>query len=281
MSAQRKLRAVSACMMAFVLFMGVVAVIPQQVKADYLYSISYATAQYGDLWIVKGKFKLQLGAPEVTEFWDGDMYEVWIASDDYCYIFTTTNFTDGYLGTMPPLGVDITWVMVTLYGLNQYPDTYLKYEVEGGGANTSSNFNGYNYYMNWDITSLEDWTPEMFQGTNFTVQAWVYPEYNTPIYIDYIGVSIAYRSEDEIEEGEEGDPEENEYGGADVGWDIIYGEGLIGTLGFVGLIGMIAVPGLAVYVHRHGDQGNIQLFVSMLMIFMFCLTLFLYSINAG
>ena len=267
--------------MGVLVFAGVASVIPERVIADdYEYSVLYCTANYASVQISKGKLQYNLGAMDVAEFADGELYDVSAPAEDYYFTFKTKNFTHGYSGYMPPSGANITAVIIHTYGLCVWPATRLSYALEGDDAyNTSDTFEDYHYEVGWEVTALEDWTAETFWGSDFWVAAQIEPDMAVPYYIDYVGLSIWYTTEDEYEGGSDEDP--FSYDGSEVDYGIIYGDGLIGTLGFIGLIGMIAVPGLAIYIHRVSNEGNIELFVKMLALFMFCLTMFMYSINVS
>ena len=79
------------------------------------------------------------------------------------------------------------------------------------------------------------------------------------------------------------DPSEEGGGGAELDYDLIYSaDGITGILGFVGLIGMIAVPAFGVFVYRANQgEGKMNIFIKMLVLFMFCLTCFMVSVSGA
>ena len=278
MTKQRKLRVCSAILLIGLIFTGALSIVPARVSADYDYSCIMATAQAAEVSIRKVHAGGTYGAMEVAEFADGDIYDIYAPADDYYYTFKTSNFTDGFTGFMPPEDANITGVVIEAFGPMVFPPTTFSYALEGEDAyNTSSVLEDYQYNIGWDVSYLENWTWDIFVGNDFWVKAQLQPDGLTHYYLDYVGLSIWYTMEDEYEGGTEEDP--ISYDGSEVDYGLIYGDGLIGTLGFIGLIGMIAVPGLAVYIYRNGNEGNVNLFVKMLALFMFCLTMFMYSIN--
>ena len=142
------------------------------------------------------------------------------------------------------------------------------------------------YAITWNVTALAAWNYTMLSSDELWVKAKFSPVTGINYYLDYLGFVISWN--DFISTGGSEDPLPDpsgggEDGGMDLDYDFLYSaEGIVGLLGFIGMIGMIAVPALGVFVYRANQgEGKMNIFVKMLVLFMFCLTLFMVSINGA
>lgn len=140
--------------------------------------------------------------------------------------------------------------------------------------------------INWNVTSLYAWTPAMLNTTDLWVRAWMVTDTGITHYLDYLGIVVfwdGWADEEAEYEPPPPVPDENETGGAQLDYNFIYtAEGIIGIMGFIGLIGMIAVPALSIFVYRQNQgEGKMNIFIKMLVLFMFCLTCFMVSVSGA
>ena len=140
--------------------------------------------------------------------------------------------------------------------------------------------------INWNVTTLYTWTPAMLNTTDLWVRAAMITDTGITHYLDYLGIVVfwdGWADEEAEYEPPPPEPDENETGGAQLDYNLIYtAEGIIGIMGFVGLIGMVAVPALSVYVYRQNQgEGKMNIFIKMLVLFMFCLTCFMVSVSGA
>lgn len=281
MPVQRKLRLCSVIALLLMAFIMPIAVNPPNVSADeYRYSCLYANATAAEVSIRKSHYGGTFGAMEVAVFAEGDIYDIYAPADEYYYTFKTSGFTGGgFTGWMPPEDANITAVILQAYGPMMFPPATFSYALEGEDAyNTSAVIEDRQYTVAWEITYLENWTSDIFEG-DFWIKLLLQPDGLTHYYLDYVGLLVYYTTEEEYEGGEDEDPVT--YDGSEIDYGLIYGEGIVGTLGFFGLIGMVGVPALAVYIYRHQNVSIIGLFVNSLAMFMIFLTMFLYSITVS
>lgn len=276
---------------------GLLFVATESAKADTFYYGSWLPSSLNSTyWTVYPHYS----GSETSE------YEVQVAYESYLDLYTTSsgllryvetndfnntdyndlNESDEYVWYMPPSNATVTSVRVIALFIYQFPETVLYYSTDDESTwETSSVYpaggGGISPYgaVTWNVTSLESWTPALLNSTDTWVKAKFTPVGGQHYYLDYLGFIVTWYydvpggGEDPIEDPETGDD------GADIGWDIIYGEGLIGTLGALGLIGMVAIPALAIWVFRNTDEGKMNVFVKMLAAFMIFLSFFMVSVS--
>jgi hypothetical protein len=200
-------------------------------------------------------------------------------NDDYEFVGT-----EYQVNVLPPTGATILDVKIVakFSAYTTHPTVRMAYSLNSGSTwNTSSVYYSYQS-VTWDVDSLEDWTPENINTTTTMIRMEVYPDaLYTHYYVDYIGWYISFLGAEGGPYDPGTGPGEDDDSGADIGLDLIYsGEGIIGLLGAVGFVGMIAVPAFAIYAYRNSpDETRIGLFVKMLVLFMFCLTMFMVSVS--
>lgn len=273
------------------------ALLPARVSADISYyvtclpSANNATYEYH-------YGKLHYGPVPSSGIWianDGYYQDIYTPYAGVLFTLNTDDYTkedwvdpeiDGYVNYLPPDGSNISAVWVIAAFQLRNPQMTLSYSIDGGDNwNTSGTYGESSYIVNiaWNVTSLETWTPALVNSTDFMVKCSMYPTNMIHYYVDYLGVRVHW------DVGEAGgaedppdDPESGE-GGWDFSYDFIMEDGgIIGVLGLVGFIGLIVIPAgaIAIYRNDHGD-GRISLFVKMLVLWVFCLTMVLLTFEGG
>lgn len=199
-------------------------------------------------------------------------YEVitWDFNNDSYYY----DGTDYEVNFLPPDGAEITFIDVVadFYG-TQPPECYLAFTVNGGSTWTYSDpFPSY-WSLHWRVTDLYDWDDDAINNTNTRVALLVTTEYLNLYRLDYLGWYIGWMAE---ESGPWSPPDyDTDWGGADLDFNIIYNVGgILGVMGLIGFVGLIAIPAGAIVLYRNDPgQGRINLFIKMVVMWMFCLTM--------
>ena len=190
------------------------------------------------------------------------------------------NGTDYEINYLPPDGAEITEVYVVARWYNHHPECYMGYSLDEGATWTYSDIYVSYRQTSWRVTDLYDWDDEDINTTDTRIGIWVNPLYGNNYLLDYLGWYIGWMAE---ESGPWTPPDfdTGEWGGADFGYDLIYtGEGIIALLGLVGFIGLIGLPAFAYWSWKNGaESSKIGLFVKMLVVAMFLLTMVMVSIS--
>lgn len=136
-------------------------------------------------------------------------------------------------------------------------------------------------YIFWNVTSEIAWTPAIIHSNELWVQL---KTWGTSIhfYLDYVGLSVtwttAYAIEDLTPTEEPGEGSGDSYDADYDSW--IQAGNIVGIMGFVGFIFMIAVPAFGVYVYRNTDEGKMNIFIKMLVLFMVSLSMFMIAVSS-
>jgi len=227
--------------------------------------------------------------------YDADTFDVQGPGDNYAFIFDTTCFynpnfyppfiPDPYPGIEetgePPLSnATIDWVLIEIR-YSKRPNTILQYTINNWTSYNESDLypQAYNTWLVWNVTALEDWTPDMLYSEfgAFEVRLLWYPIAGIHYYLNYVGVTYKYHYEEDIEMP----PEDEETGDQIISPNFIFGdEGLKGIFGVFGFFGLIAVPGILIWQFRQGQiNSKINAFVLGLTGTTMCFAMVLYAIG--
>lgn len=291
------------CLVAGLLLLSLAAV-PMNAKAEtYYYVTSFPSANNSTYQYNYGK--LQYGpvpCTGITKASDTYKQVVQAPYSGVLYTMTSNDYTradwvdpewGGYVGTLPPDGANISAVWVVALFTYQYPDLYLHYSIDGGDTYNTSDVIESDIYtwqlpytaVMWNVTSLETWTPALVNNTDLFVKLTMTPPYGVYYSIDYLGIRLTWSIDEEEGEGSEDPPDDPESG--EGGWNFTYDfimldGGLVGVLGLVGFIGIIAIPAGAIVIYRNDPgEGRINLFIKMLAMWMFCLTLVMVNFSGA
>ena len=200
-----------------------------------------------------------------------------------CSDFSNDSY-DGYPGQaeMPANAtINEIWVCIVFVG-NRPP---LTWEITANGTTTNSGYIAGGYGMaRWDVTSLRDWDEEMMTNSSTTIGAILYTTPGITYTIDYLGYwFIEWEGWSGWEESEPDPPDEEGGAGANLNYTYVYNvTGLIGVFGLVGFAGMIAIPAGAMAIYRNDPGvGRVNLFVKMLILWVFCLSMFMLAVNGS
>jgi hypothetical protein len=290
-----------------VVLSSLMAFVPANVSAvdETFWSSASPPSHNCSYWTVYPRYTgstTEQDGPKVSS--DGDTLDLYTSSTGLHRWVKTNDFTNitewidpggsEYImpvGFMPPTDATITVVYLSASFTQYRPKMELSFSVDNEGnwteSGSISEYTGLFYgTWNWNITSLATWTPALLNSTDLWARLDASPTGGTHYYLDYLGFVVYWWAE--LEGG--GDPsiwDEDPPPGTDTELDIDYNivysaEGIIGIMGLAGLIGMIATPAFAVFVYRanHGE-GKMNIFIKMLVLFMFCLTMFMVSINGA
>lgn len=274
---------------------------------DYTYQTMYASAYNSSYY---GTY-FATGWPPTT-YYDPDppepMYEVQVQNDSYLedlYAYSsaillyikTNDFTNplhhlpwygNTLGgtlmpELPPDNGTVTILSVCIQYLfknSAAPYGILKYSIDDQATWESLEVYG-SSVVQWNVTSMESWSPGLLRSNELWVQYVSTPAPGIHYYMDYLGISVKWSAPYALDGYPGFIPPEEELPEGETDYDTFFvSTNIVGLLGFVGLCGAIAVPALAVYVYRNGDEGRMVTGIKMLAAFMIFLTLFLISINA-
>lgn len=241
----------------------------------------------------------EVEAPEIEVDYDTDWFDLYPIVASSCHVFETNDFTHNdtwedhgesedytIVGYMPHEDATVLSVSIVARFVFYRPALTLAFSTNNGSSWTTSGSYPASYspflgVLFWNVTSLATWTPALLNNTELCARATTYPTELIHYYLDYLGYWIIWGGEYEGGGGGgEGEGEDEGYGPFDT--DAYFSVGnIVGLLGLVGFIGLIAIPAGAIIIYRNDPgQGLINMFIKMLAIFMFCLTLFMYSITA-
>ena len=138
----------------------------------------------------------------------------------------------------------------------------------------------------WNVTGYDNWNHTLLTSANTRFILYMWTDGGIYYHIDYLGFWkikwTGWPGEGGEGEGDQEDEDPPSGDGADLDYDIIYGDGLVGVMGLIGFCGMIAVPAGSIVIYRNDPSvGRINLFVKMLILWVFCLSLFMLSVNSG
>ena len=278
----------------------------EAVATTFYYGTTNASAYNSSYWRTYARYStspVSLYEAQVSnDTYTEDLYTTaslsYVETNDFTnptYYFDPTDMFIGGrpMDIMPPdngtATVDYVWVSVRFVGA--IPPCYLYFSPNDKSTwHTSSYLTGKGSTYYWDVTSVITWNATVLNSNELWAKMKAYPVSGIHYYIDYIGISVRWHADYLIDDGYgipiEDPPDEpipDEEGGAQLDYDLIYSaDGITGILGFVGLIGMIAVPAFGVFVYRANQgEGKMNIFIKMLVLFMFCLTCFMVSVSGA
>ncbi len=219
------------------------------------------------------------GYPLITLTSDDFTEDTWYAYAD--------PVPDGIVSTMPWDNGTVTIIDVRIQITISYPNPAFSvtYSLDGGSTwGTPISIAAGVFWGSYllEVTDEEVWTPAMLNSTDLMVEMVIYPTEDVYYGIDYLGWfvkwSVPYSGGSSSSAFGEWDRTDE---ATSPGWDFITTEhGIVSLLGLFGLVGMVAAPALGIFAYRaNPDEGKMRMFIKMLVLFMFCLTAFMYSIT--
>lgn len=267
----------------------------------------YPSAFNSTTWTVYPKYSTTPVSSHAIEVWnDSSSLDFYTASAGLVKYARTNDFSDidnwtgtpsteysTHWGWMPPVNATITGVFVVANFYESCPKMQFAVSTNDAGSWSSSaivseNIDHYAGWgtWSWNITSLTVWNGTLLNSTDLWAQLKVWPTPSTHYYLDYLGFSVWWWDDSGlggsgVDDGITPTPEDEDGLPSDIDYSFIYDAGgIIGIMGVIGFIGMIAAPALGVYVYRNGTESRMALFVKMLALWMFCMTMFMVAVNA-
>lgn len=278
----------------------------QAAELSFLWT-QYPSAFNSSTWTVYPKSSTTPVASHAIEVWnDSSSFDFYTASTGLIKYARTNDFSDidnwtgtpsteysTHWGWMPPENATITGVFVVANFYESCPRMQFAVSTNNASSWSSSAIisEDFDYYAewgtwSWNITSLLAWTPAMLNSTSLWAQLKVWPTASTHYYLDYLGFSVWWWDDSGlggsgVDDGITPTPEDEGGLPSDIDYSFIYDAGgIIGIMGVIGFIGMIAAPAIGVYVAKQGTESKMALFVKMLALWMFCMTMFMVAVNA-
>lgn len=168
---------------------------------------------------------------------------------------------------------DATILRVGMYAVfvgSSSPWGYLSFSNDSGSSWRQGAYNAEGTGLLYNnITSWEDWTPELLRDPGLSIKLDTAIPHAYSYTMDYLGLVVYWQVEDPNE------PSEWEDSGG------LSALSIVDMMGVTGFIGMIAVPPMTILAWRAGNDSRMAIFIKMLCLFMFCVTLFLVSVIGG
>ena len=236
-------------------------------------------------------------ATEVEVDLDSDYWDLYATVASSCHVFETNDFTnnDTWLdhgeseyytpvGYMPPTDATIISVNVMVRFTTYRPMLQLSFSTNNGSSWTTSgtyaeSANPYLGIIQWNVTNLVSWTPALLNSTDLCARLTTYPTELTHYYLDYLGYWILWGG-DYAGGGDGGQDDDSEEGSGTLDTEAYFSvDNILGIMGLVGLVGAIAAAPLGVYLYKHSREEGVVIVIKMLVLFMFCVTLFMCSLG--
>jgi len=276
-------------------------VIPEHARADTYYYQSWCpSANNSTFWTVYPRYS-STPVPAYGAQVQGDPYsqDLYTTSSTLKYVETNDfansewvdyEWFDYQVGNMPTTNATILSVNVIASFYSTYPQSVLYFSTNDKGSwTTSSTYPAgsdtippFPYaIISWNVTALATWNVSMLSSPDLWVKIKATPSVGIHYYLGYLGFYVSWSSEEDEGGGEYPPGEPNEDSSWDTDYNFIYSDGgIIGIMGLIGFIGLIAIPAASVWMWKNGNEDSrIQLFVKILVIWMFCLTMFMVSIS--
>jgi hypothetical protein len=216
-----------------------------------------------NMWMESWSYGLPYYAPYLT----GDPFA------PYSYLFVDP----------APDNSTINWIkavaIFTFTVGHQPSNPHLSYSINGGGSyhtNATSaltfdaSFSPY-YYIYWNITAFQAWTPAMVKSASLRVIVWFDGLAGNEYVLDYVGLQYVWTTI-----GFSYGPPGITPGGGGFGSLSL---DAMGAFGLIGFFGMIAIPAASVWMAQRSEQPRIVFGLQMVLMFVVCLGLFLASIS--